>query len=64
MCQNCTCETCRPRQPITGKVKLHNGLVLKWLRFVDAALTTAAAEAEAIRIVTAQHVHVARCWAE
>jgi len=41
--------------PITGKVELENGLILKWLRFTDT-------EAEAIRLVTAQHVHVKRCW--
>ena len=43
------------RLPFYGKVELENGLILKWLRF-------ASSEDEAIRIVTAQHVHVRRCW--
>lgn len=36
------------KRPIYGKVTLKNGLTLKWLRFAES-------EAEAIRIVTAQH---------
>lgn len=42
-------------QPIHGQVELNNGLVITWLRFAES-------ETEAIRIVTAQHVHVKRCW--
>lgn len=53
----------RPRLPIRGKVTLDNGITLTWLQFV-AATTRAEAETEAMRIVTAQHVHVERCWIE
>ena len=44
------------KRPITGSVELENGLVLKWWRFAEN-------EAEAIRVVTAQHCHVVKCWA-
>jgi hypothetical protein len=47
--------------PITGRVQLDNGITLRWLRFVHNT-TQAAAEVEAVRLVTAQHVHVRRCW--
>jgi hypothetical protein len=40
---------------IKGIVELENGLIIHWLRFAES-------EAEAIRIVIAQHVHVNRCW--
>lgn len=43
--------------PIYGQVELNNGIIIKWLRFAKS-------EDEAIRIVTAQHVHVKRCWVE
>ena len=48
-------HTMEPLKPVYGKVELENGLVLAWLRFVVS-------EEEAVRIVIAQHVHVARCW--
>lgn len=41
--------------PIYGKVELKNGLIISWLRFADS-------EEAAVRMVTAQHVHVERCW--
>lgn len=43
------------RIPIYGRVELENGQVVRWLRFEETA-------AEAIRVVTAQYVHVVRCW--
>jgi hypothetical protein len=56
------CE-CERTQAVSGSVALQNGLVLDWLRFVDAALSIEAARDEAIAIVTGQHKGtVARCW--
>lgn len=43
--------------PVHGFVETENGQVSAWLRF-------AVSEAEAIRIVTAQAVHVTRCWVD
>lgn len=48
------------RIPVRGFVTLHNGITLRWLRFIDAT----DAVAEAVRLVTAQHVHVQRCWVD
>lgn len=44
-------------KPIYGYVELNNGIVIRWLRF-------AVSPEEAIRVVIAQHVHVARCWVD
>jgi len=46
-----------PRMPHYGQVELENGLVIAWLRFAESP-------EEAMRIVTAQCVHVKRCWIE
>ena len=55
------CHNCGPKRiPIRGKVTLGNGITVTWLRFIPE--TFADAEAEAIRLVTAQHIHVLRCW--
>ena len=48
--------------PIYGKVKLNNGITINWLKFIDSTNNTEEAETEAMRIVTAQHVHVKKCW--
>ena len=52
--------TTEKKTAVYGIVELNNGLILEWLRFVEAGL---GAKAEAVRIVTAQHVHVAKCCA-
>ena len=40
---------------IYGRVTLENGLTIDWQR-------KAASAEDAVRVVTAQHVHVVRCW--
>jgi len=45
------------RKPVYGFVELENGIVMRWLRF-------ATSDAEAVRVVVAQHVTVSRCWVE
>jgi len=54
-CPRCGDQRERERKAFYGQVELHNGLVLRWLQWAES-------EEEAIRIVTAQCVHVTRCW--
>jgi hypothetical protein len=54
-----------PKHAIYGKTELKNGIISKWLLFIDSALTRAEAEAEAIRIQSAWWKGViVRCWCE
>lgn len=49
---------------VYGHVQLGNGIIIRWLRFIHNVTDRVAAEIEAVRIVTAQHIHVQRCWVD